>query len=202
MERYLHTIHGEAQRLNALIDDLFELSEIDAKSFRLSLEETSLADLFSDTLEAMTAEAQRKRISLSGPVRPNLPLMMVDPRKIQRVLYNLAQNALRHTPADGTVTLEAAARSDGIAVAVADTCAGIRSEDLPHVFEPFYRGDKARQRDGCAGLGLYIAKATIEAHGGRIWCENATPVGCKFSFNPPEDHRIRPPVTARRPWRG
>lgn len=187
VERYLQNIHGEAERLNALIDDLFEMSQIDAGVLRLSLEETSIADLLSDTIEGMGAQAQRKRIALSGAIPADLPSMMVDPQKIQRVLYNLVQNALRHTPTDGTITLEATVRSDAIAVTVADTCDGIGSEDLPYVFEPFYRGDKSRQRDGSgAGLGLSIAKGIIEAHGGRIWCENATPVGCKFSFTLPK----------------
>ncbi|MFQ6020220.1 MAG: sensor histidine kinase [Dehalococcoidia bacterium] len=186
MERYLHNIHGEAQRLSALIDDLFELSQIDAGALRLSPEETSIADLLSDTLEGMSAQAHRKHIALSGAVPPDLPSTVADPQKIQRVLYNLMQNALRHTPADGTITVQAAVSGDAIAVTVADTCDGIGGEDLPYVFEPFYRGDKSRQRDGSgAGLGLSIAKAIVEAHGGRIWCENAAPAGCRFRFTLP-----------------
>jgi signal transduction histidine kinase len=187
VERYLHNIHGEAERLNALIDDLFELSQIDAGALRLSLEETSIADVLSDTVEGMSVQARRKGIALSGPVPRDLPLVLVDPQKIQRVLYNLVQNALRHTPADGTITLVTAVSDDAVAVTVADTGDGISSEDLPHVFEPFHRGDKSRQRDGGgAGLGLYVAKAIVEAHRGRIWCENATPVGCRFSFTVPK----------------
>jgi len=187
VERYLRTAHAEAERLATLIDDLFQLSQIDAGALRLDLEETHVTDLISDTLEAMRPHANQKQVVLAGEVDDNVPPVLADPRKLQRVLYNLVQNALRYTPADGTVLLEARDTGVEIRVTVADGCDGLAEEERQRVFEPFYRGDRSRQRDGHgAGLGLSIAKGIVEAHGGRIWVEPGQRVGCRFSFALPK----------------
>ncbi|MCH7522877.1 MAG: sensor histidine kinase [Chloroflexi bacterium] len=103
------------------------------------------------------------------------------------MILNLVQNAIRHTPSDGAVSLEAREVEAAIAVSVTDNCGGIQQRDINRLFEPFYRGDPARLRDGSgAGLGLSIAKGIVEAHGGRIWVENSSRNGCRFSFTLPK----------------
>jgi signal transduction histidine kinase len=197
VDRYLRTVRTEVERLTYLIDDLFELSQIDAGALHLNLEETYLPDLVSDTLEALQPHAQQNQVVLAGDVDERVPPVMADPRRLQRVLYNLVQNAVRHTPADGTVRLEARDTGAEITVTVADGCDGLAEEERQRVFEPFYRGDRSRQRHGDgAGLGLSIAKGIVEAHGGRIWVEPGHRVGCRFSFALPKTVH---PVATRSP---
>jgi signal transduction histidine kinase len=187
VDRYLRTVRAEVERLAFLIDDLFELSQIDAGALRLNLEETCLSDLVSDTLETLQPHAHQKQVVLAGEVDEDVPPVLADPRRLQRVLYNLVQNALRHTPADGTVLLETRDTGAEVTVTVADGCDGLAEEERRLVFEPFYRGDRSRQRHGDgAGLGLSIAKGIVEAHGGRIWVEPGHVVGCRFSFALPK----------------
>ena len=110
----------------------------------------------------------------------------MDAQKISRVLANLVGNALRHTPAGGLVSVRATPTPAGVQVQVSDTGEGISADDLPHVFEQFYRGEKSRSRaTGGAGLGLAIAKAIVEAHGGRIWAESQAGHGTHFIFTVP-----------------
>jgi two-component system, OmpR family, sensor histidine kinase ResE len=116
-------------------------------------------------------------------VDSDLPPVMMDAARIQRVLYNLVQNAIRHTPPDGTIVLEAQEDAGAVRVDVVDSGEGVPASDLPRIFERFYRGEKSRARgQGGAGLGLAIAKGLIEAHGGRIWAQNLPGRGARFSF--------------------
>ena len=163
------------------------MSQIDAGVIRLQVEASSIEDLLSDTVESLHAQAQRKGLRLSGAVAPALGPVLMDPARVQRVLYNLVQNAIRHTPADGTVVLEARDAGAEVQVSVADDGEGITEADLPRVFERFYRGDPARSRErGGAGLGLTIARGIVEAHGGRIWVEPLPVRGSRFSFTLPK----------------
>jgi signal transduction histidine kinase len=185
VSRYLHTIQSEAHHLTALIDDLFELSQIDAGALKLHLEPTSLADLVSDTLASMSAQAERKHVHLQGQIEGAPGRVPLDAPRMQRVLYNLIQNAIRHTPTDGTITLTVRGAPDRVELTVADTGEGIREGDLPHVFDRFYRGEPARTRDSHpiasgAGLGLAIAKGIVEAHGGSIMATSAPGSGAAF----------------------
>jgi len=186
VERYLASILTEAERLGGLIDDLFELSLIDTGKMHLNLEPIYLADLISDTVESMGHQARTKGVSLSGLAQPDLAPILADPLKIQRVIFNLVQNAIRHTLSEGSVSLEARPVERAVAVSITDTCGGIPSPEIDRLFEPFYRVDPARQRDGTgAGLGLSIAKGIVEAHGGSIWVENSPERGCRFNFTLP-----------------
>jgi signal transduction histidine kinase len=186
VRRYLGSIRAEAERLGALIDDLFELSLLDTGELQLEMEPTSLADLVSDTVESMRHQAEQKGVQLSGRAQSGMMPVLADPLKIQRVILNLVQNAIRHTPGEGTVRLEVCEEKNAATVSVADTCGGIRPEEMDQLFEPFYRGDPSRPRDGSgAGLGLSIAKGIVEAHGGRLWVENSAHHGCRFSFTLP-----------------
>jgi signal transduction histidine kinase len=183
VKRYHHTIQTQITNLSLLIDDFFEISKLDSGRLQLKLEEASLFDLISDTLESMQVQAEAKAIRLTGAIQSNVPCLLIESSKIQRVLYNLVQNAIRHTPADGTIEISAQTLGNEVQINVTDTGEGIDEADIPRIFEEFYRGEKSRSRStGGAGLGLAIAKGFIEAHGGRIWVESQRGVGTNFSF--------------------
>jgi signal transduction histidine kinase len=183
--RYLASARSELEKLGRLVDDLFELSRIDAGALRLNLEEASLGDLISDTLSGFRHQAERKGVRLVGEVSDDVDPVLANPPRLQRVLYNLVSNALRHTPADGTVVLRAERREGVVQVEVSDTGEGIPPEDLPRVFERSFRSERSRIRaeagDG-AGLGLAIARGLIEAHGGEISVESRPGHGSRFRF--------------------
>ena len=183
VERYLDTLRGQIQSLSALIDDLFELSQLDRAQLELDFESTSLRDLISDTLESLHVQARQRGVNLNGQVDSSVDPVRINPQKMQRVLSNLIQNAIRHTPAQGTVAISARPVPGGIQVDVADTGEGIAPQELPRVFDRFYRGEKSRSRTyGGSGLGLAIARGIVEAHGGRIWAESTPGQGSTFRF--------------------
>lgn len=194
IQRYLHSAQSQVQSLSLLVDDLFELSQLDAGVLGWRLEPSSMSDLISDTLESMRVQAEEKNIKLSGWVDPTVDPVLMNSHKIQRVLYNLIQNAIRHTPSDGTVFIEARQRRDAeqVQVDVIDSGEGIEEADLPRVFDQFFRGDRSRSREtGGAGLGLAIAQRIVEAHDGRIWVESRRGAGSRFSFTLPRARNLR-----------
>jgi signal transduction histidine kinase len=183
--RYLASARSELEKLGRLVEDLFELSRIDAGALRLNLEAASLGDLISDTLSGFKYQAENRGVSLVGEVADGVDPVLANPPRLQRVLYNLVSNALRHTPADGAVFLRAEPAGGMVRVEVSDTGTGIAPEDLPRVFESSFRGERSRTRtptgDG-AGLGLAIARGLIEAHGGEISVESRPGHGSRFCF--------------------
>jgi len=187
--RYLRAIEGEVENLSQLITDLFELSQLDAGVLDLKLETSSLSDLISDTLESMSAQAKSssKKLNLTGSIANELPNIVMDPPRMQRVLYNLLQNAVRYTPLEGTIQVLARDAGSEVQVEITDTGEGIESEELPKIFNRFYRTEQSRSRDsGGAGLGLSIAKGIVEAHGGRLWVESELGEGSTFGFALPK----------------
>ncbi len=205
VSRYLHTIQTETLHLTTLIDDLFELSQIDAGALKLHIEPTSLADLLSDALESMTAQARKKHVQIESRIEGELPRVPLDAPRMQRVLYNLIQNAIRHTPADGTVTLTLRGEPEYVELTVSDTGEGIREGDLPHIFDRFYRGEPARTRDSSlpasgagAGLGLAIARGIVEAHGGTISAASAPGRGAMFRVMLPSSRKAAQPASFAR----
>ena len=185
--RYLSSASRELTHLSRLVDDLFELARIDAGVLQLTLEEASLHDLISDTISSFQPQAEQKGVRLVGEVSGNVDPVLANPPRLQRVLHNLVSNALRHTPADGTVALRATPEGEVVRVEVADTGEGIVGEDLPHIFERSFRGERSRTRpekDGTpgAGLGLAIARGLVEAHGGTMDVESERGRGARFGF--------------------
>lgn len=186
VQRYLKTAQRHIRSLSVLIDDLFEMAELDAGGLSLERDPNSISDLISDTLETFAALATRQGVKLEGNVAPSIDPVYMDAQKIGRVLANLVSNALRHTEAGGSVQIRALAAAEGVRVEVHDTGEGINAEDLPHIFEQFYRGEKSRSRDtGGSGLGLAIAKGIVEAHGGTIGAESTLSEGTCFFFTLP-----------------
>ena len=185
--RYIRTSLTEVENLSQLVNDLFELSQIDAGVLDLHMEAASLQDLISDTLESMSAQAAVHNLSLQGSLDGEITPVVMDTRRVQRVLYNLVQNSIRHTPPDGTIQIRARDVGAEVQVEVADTGEGIQEKDLSRLFEWSYRTDRSRSREsGGAGLGLSIARGIVEAHGGRIWVESVVGQGSTFSFTLPK----------------
>ncbi len=187
--RYLRQSQSEIERMSKLIGDLFELAQLDAGGLELKGEPASLSDLISDTLEGFAERARGVGVTLEGSAPPGVDPVWMSPDKIGRVLNNLLENAIRHTPEGGRVTLQAARDNGEVRISVVDTGPGITPEDLPRIFDRFYRGEKSRTRTGYsqggAGLGLSIAKGIVEAHGGHIWVANEPGPGAAFSFTLP-----------------
>ena len=181
---YLQRMRTHIDALSALIDDLFELSRLEAGDISWSLERVPLHELVTETVEAMRVQAEAKRIAVVTRVPDQLAPARANPEKLQRVLFNLIQNAIRHTPADGSVVVRAEPVASGIEVEIADTGDGIAPEERERVFTAFYRGgaDAARTGDG-AGLGLAVSRAIVEAHGGRIWlADSSNGTSVRFSL--------------------
>ena len=142
--RYHRTMQTNIEALSGLIDDLFELSSLEAGEITWSMKHVQLAELIDETVAAMTPQAQAKRIAVRAELHQPLAPTRADPEKLQRVLFNLIQNAIRHTPADGSVTVRAEDSPAGVEIEVADTGHGIDTEERSRVFEAFYRAGPDR----------------------------------------------------------
>ena len=177
--RYHRQVSLEVDRLAALVDDLFELSRTQAGVMELHREPVALADLISDALAGAAPVAQAKGVRLEGRLDGPTPELALSTPEVARALRNLLENAIRHTPADGTVSVEAGVDGGVAYVAVADACGGIPDPDLERVFDVAFRGEAARTPGGGTGLGLAIARGMVEAHGGELVVANHGP-GCRF----------------------
>lgn len=167
-------LHREVNRLEHLIDDLLELNRVEAGVYELHRQPVSMQELVRSTMERLDLQFREKGVHLVNQVPADLPRVLVDVGRMGQVLMNLLGNALRYTPAGGTVTISAIQEKNYVLIRIADTGIGIAPEDLPHIFERFYRADRSRARSsGGSGIGLTIAKLLAEAHGGFIWAESA-----------------------------
>ena len=178
------SVHEETVLLTRLVGDLRVLSLAEAGQLKLERAPTDLVTLAQRVVELMQAQAQEKNVTLVVNAPTAIPNVNVDADRIAQVIRNLVSNALRYTPNDGRVSVQVRAIGETIEINVADNGTGIAPEDLPHVFDRFYRGGKSRSRDS-SGLGLAIAKQLVEAHGGRVGVESAIGKGTRFWFTLP-----------------
>ncbi|MBN1657571.1 MAG: HAMP domain-containing histidine kinase [Anaerolineae bacterium] len=182
-------LYDETRLLGRLVDDLRELALADAGQLHLNRAPVDVAALLDATAASMTPAAEMSGIAVQVEPLPHLPAVSADRDRIAQVLRNLLANALRHTPPGGTVTLSGAARDGAVEITVADTGEGIDPADLPHIFDRFWRADRARTRGdrpaGSSGLGLSIAQSLVRAHGGRLWAESQPGAGATFRFTLP-----------------
>ncbi len=176
----LASLHDKILLTTRLVRDLHQLTLADAG--RLSVHPAPCRiDAVVDTIvETIGVQLEDSSLRLDKRIAANLPPVLVDRQRIEQVFLNLLANAIRHTPEGGTITISAAEHDGGILTSICDTGPGLTESDLAHVFDRFYRADDARTSDGGAGLGLSIAKALVEAQGGRIWAENQPSGGACF----------------------
>jgi signal transduction histidine kinase len=190
VSRYYATIRKEIDHLTSLVDDLFELSRIQSGSLRLTREPVPIDELIEHALDGVAAPAQAKGVELdAAPAQAN-PVVELAAPEITRVLRNLLDNAVRHTPPGAAVHLSWWVSDGTVSISVRDGCGGIPGRDLDHVFEMGYQGDAARtpgQHRG--GLGLAVARGLVRAHGGEITVRNAGP-GCQFTVSLPLSETI------------
>jgi len=177
-------IHSEINRLQRLVNDLQELSRVEAGAFQLRLTPVSPASLIERIQSTLGRQFDDKNIQLEISVEPNLPNVLVDRDRIIQVLTNLVGNALQYTPSGGKVYVQAFREKSKVRFSITDTGIGISAEQMPFIFNRFYRSDKSRTRaSGGSGIGLTIAKALVQAHQGKIWAEsNGEGKGSTFSF--------------------
>jgi signal transduction histidine kinase len=182
---YAGRLAVHARSFSALIDDLFELSRLEAGEIRWTMQQVQIAELVEETVDAMRPQADAGAVALQLDLPRTRPRAQANPERIQRVLFNLLQNAIRHTPADGSVTVRAEPVGDAVEIEVADTGEGIDPRERASIFEPFVQGAaQASRTNGQAGLGLAIARAIVEAHGGRIWLADGSR-GTRVRFSLP-----------------
>lgn len=185
-KKYLKIILDETLRLRRLVSDLLDLSRIEAGQLALEKGEVNLAELCSEVAEKVWPLAEEKEIRLELDVPAQLPPAWGNADRLQQVLINLLDNALRHTGAGGKVAVTAKVQGEELAVSVHDTGPGIPPEELPYIFERFYKVEKARTRTTAGtGIGLAIVKGLVEAHGGRVWVESTPGKGSVFTFTVP-----------------
>jgi signal transduction histidine kinase len=182
-ERYLTALQDQVRALGALVDDLFELARLDAGVLQIELQEAEVAELVGSCVRSLEAEANTRGVTLAAQVEPGLRARCA-PEKVERVLFNVLRNSLRHTPSDGAIAVRAEPLDASVRLTVEDTGEGLEPESLRRMFDHFWRGDRSRTGDG-AGLGLAIARGLVEAQGGRIWAENRAEGGARISFTLP-----------------
>lgn len=188
-QRFLRRMDVEMDALNQMVQELLELSRIESGKVPLVLRPTPVTQAITPAAERLRMQAERAQLTLTIDLSPTLPHLMVDADRIHQVITNLVHNAIKFTPAGGYVSITGQADNNAgfVTISVKDSGVGIAAEDLPRIFERFYKADRARSGGG-TGLGLAIAKHIVQAHGGRIWAECVIGKGSTFSFSLPTIH--------------
>ncbi len=184
--QFLQTIQRHSRRLEALIADLLSISALESQQARLNFEPVHMRAAAQSVVDELARQAFEKFVAVSLEIPEKLPLVRADAQRLHQVLFNLLDNAIKYTPSGGHVTIRAEENNGFIETTVADDGPGIATEHLPHVFERFYRVDKARSRElGGTGLGLSIVKHIVQSHTGRVWAESELEKGSTFYFTLP-----------------
>ena len=184
--QFLQTIQKHSARLEALINDLLDLSALESQQAKLNFEAVSLRAVAGAIVGEMAQAANQKSILIALEIPSNFPAVRADARRLHQVFTNLVDNAVKYTQEGGRVIVSARDAGSEVEVCVADNGPGISTEHLPHLFERFYRADKARSRElGGTGLGLSIVKHIVGVHGGQVWAESEIGKGSKFYFTLP-----------------
>jgi signal transduction histidine kinase len=186
LKRDLEVMEHEIARLQGLIDDLFLLSRAEVGGLPLDMRPTDVRDMIQRRVEAMAPLAwQLGRVEMVAEVPPGLPPALADEARLEQIVTNLLRNSLRHTLPGGIVAVTAGANETAICIQVRDTGEGIDAEDLPHIWERFYRGHSSRVEGGAAGLGLALVKELAEAMGGSVAVDSAAGKGSCFTVRLP-----------------
>jgi len=180
--RFLEIASKHSERLGRLVDELFELARLDSQATPIKVEPFSMGELVQDVVQKYGLRAQQAGVRLAADFRPDLPMVSGDIALMERVLENLIENAIRYTPAGGSVTVSIVPEEGKLIVRVADTGTGIAAESMPYIFDRFYRGEDAASRGAGAGLGLAIAKRILELHGTSLRAQSKVNAGTTFSF--------------------
>jgi two-component system phosphate regulon sensor histidine kinase PhoR len=188
---FLARMRVEVDGLTRLVQELLDLARLESGRETLAIAPVPVVSLAEGAARRLAAQAERAGLRLVLAVPPDLPPVLADRERIERVLINLLHNAIKFTPPGGQVTISACRAGEWVVVAVADTGVGIAPEDLPRIFERFYKADRSRATSG-AGLGLAIARQIVLAHGGRIWAESEPGRGSIFRFTLPIGARANP----------
>jgi len=183
--KFLEIASKHSERLGQLVAELFELAKLDSQVTPIHVESFSMAELVQDVVMHFQLRAEQAGVVLSADIRPDLPLVSGDIALMERVLVNLIDNAIRHTPAGGSVVVSLVVDQGKLTVRVTDTGSGIAQEALPYIFERFYKADTPESRSTGAGLGLAIAKRILELHGAVLRADSQLNAGTTFAFEPP-----------------
>src|SRR5438093_9198499 len=185
VRRYYATMRREIERLSSMIDDLFELSQLDAGALKMERERILVQDIAAEVVDAMQAAARLASVELTLNVESTPPEVEIDGARMERAIANLVRNALEHTPSGGRVLVSVMASNGNVDLHVTDSGKGIDRIDLPRIWERFYRADTSRGRNGSgdgAGLGLAITRGIVEAHGGSVHAESQAGRGAVFAI--------------------
>jgi len=183
-DKFLRTIQRHTERLNSLLEDLLTLSRLESINPGLRRESVALSSMIPSIIDDYRARPAAAVHQLHFAIDANVGELLIDPLKVTQVLENLLDNALKYTPKGSHIDVSARLRDQEVEVCIRDNGPGIPADDLPHIFERFYRVDKGRSRDkGGTGLGLSIVKHIIQLHGGRVWVESTLGQGTAFYFS-------------------
>jgi signal transduction histidine kinase len=185
IRRSAGVIYDEADRMRRLVEGLLDLARLDVGLHALNRAPLDLGLVLNAVVDKLSLRANEKDVRLKAEIAPGLPAMVGDADRLAQVFTNLLDNALKHTPAGGMVSLAASPASNGVEVSVKDSGPGIPPEDLTRIFERFYQVDKSRAKSGGVGLGLAITKEIVAAHGGQIRAESVMGLGSKFTVHLP-----------------
>ena len=167
----MNRLDVEVDGMTQMVNELIELSRIETGKIKLKLEPVNLNLLAEEVIARLSPQADRQQLSLSAELSPDLPPVLADKERIQQVMMNIVHNAIKFTPSGGKIIVSTKLDGQSVVTQVSDTGIGISKEDLPHIFERFFKADKSRSTSG-TGLGLAIAKHTVQIHGGSVWVQS------------------------------